>query len=370
MFDWIPLRSYAAVFDYAILIMILIAFWQCAAGIVYSRDTRALNAGWGMIFTTALILYMGMRPISGVFGDTINYASEFNRIQAGSKSGWAFGKEWLFSFLFTWFAKYSNLHAFFTLCSAIYVGSLWLAMRRIFKEYYYIPLLVIFCMFTFWTYGVNGIRNGMGASLFILAMTYVNNPLVMITLAICAAGLHTSVYLMIACAALAWFVKNSYYFLAAWIACVIISYFAGFTIQNILANLSIFGGEDRFSGYLTYSHEQMVNDGFVVEMRFRWDFILYSALGVVVGYYFIFKRKYQDEYYHWIYNTYLATNAFWVLVIRAAYSNRFAQISWFILPIVLIYPFMKKRFWQNHERMLGYAIVLFYAYTFLTVFVI
>jgi hypothetical protein len=114
----------------------------------------------------------------------------------------------------------------------------------------------------------------------------------------------------------------------------------------------------------------MVNDGLVVSMRFRWDFILYSALGVGVGYFFIFKRSFQDEYYHWVYNTYLTTNAFWILVIRAAYSNRFAQISWFILPVVLIYPFMKERFWQNHERMLGYAIIMFYAYTFLTAFVI
>ena len=362
MFDWVPLHSYTSVFDYAILIMILIVFWQCAAGIVYSRDTRALNAGWGLIFTTALILYMGMRPISNLFGDTVNYASEFTRLQDGSRSGWSIGNEWLFSLLFTWFAKYSNLHAFFTLCSAIYVGSLWLAMRRIFKEYYYIPLLVIFCMFTFWAYGVNGVRNGMGASLFILAITYANNIPVMIALALCAAGLHTSVYLMIACAALAWFVNNSYYFLAIWLLSVILSYFAGMSIQSYIAEWGIITGDDRFTGYLT--GENQVGSLVQTGMLFRWDFLLYSAMAVFVGYYFIFVRKFKDEYYHWIYNIYLITNAFWVLVIRATYSNRLAQISWFIMPIVLIYPFMKKRFWQNQERMLGFSILVFYAFAF------
>ena len=101
-----------------------------------------------------------------------------------------------------------------------------------------------------------------------------------------------------------------------------------------------------------------------MSMVFRWDFLAYSAMGVIVGYYFIFRRNFKDEYYHWIYNTFLATNAFWVLIIRAAYSNRFAQISWFIMPIVLIYPFLKQRFWTNHEKVLGYAILLFYAFTF------
>ena len=89
-------------------------------------------------------------------------------------------------------------------------------------------------------------------------------------------------------------------------------------------------------------------------------------MGVVVGWFFIFKRGFKDEYYHWIFNTYILTNAFWILIIRAIYSNRFAQLSWFVLPIVLIYPFIKKRFWLNHEKYLGYALLVFYAFTFYT----
>ena len=99
-------------------------------------------------------------------------------------------------------------------------------------------------------------------------------------------------------------------------------------------------------------------------MTFRWDFLIYSSMGVLVGWFFIFMRDFKDEYYHWLYNIFLITNAFWVLVIRSAYSNRFAQISWFILPVILIYPFMKKRFWQNHEMVLGIGLLVFYAFTF------
>ena len=362
MIDFIPIYNYEHYFDVTILIMILVAVWQCHTGTILRHNTVNLNAMWGVVFTVLLILYMGLRPVASVFGDTMNYAIGFNEAAISTEPfQWNWNKEWLFYNLMNWFSKFSDIHSFFLLCAIVYVGSLWLAMARIFKNYYYIPLLIIFSMFTFWQYGVNGIRNGMGASLFILAMTYVNKPPVMIALGILACGFHKSVYLMMAAGTWTWFIKNSYYYLGGWVACVIISYLAGFRIQNYFAALG-FGEDDRFSGYLTGSN--MVGEIVQMSMVFRWDFLIYSAMGVAVGYYFIFRRNFKDEYYHWIYNTFLACNAFWVLIIRAAYSNRFAQISWFIMPIVLIYPFLKQRFWTNHEKMLGFAILLFYVFTF------
>lgn len=366
MFDFIPVTEYAHYFDIAILIMVLITFWLCQRGVVLNREVVNINASWGFVFAILLILYMGLRPISGAFGDTINYAREFRDVQSGAKIlTWKWYGEWLYNSLVVWFAKVGTIHHLLFTCAALYVGALWMAMRRIFNSYYYIPFLVILCMFTFWNYGVNGVRNGVGASLFILAMTYVNNIPLMLSLCFLAIGFHTSVYLMIACATLAWFVKNSYYYLVVWIVAIPISYIWGNRIQTYLAGLNLLGDSDeRFSKYLVYTREQMVSDGFIVEMYFRWDFILYSAIAVAVGYYFIFRRNFKDEYYHWIYNIFLLTNAFWILIIRAAYSNRFAQISWFIMPIVLIYPFLKKRFWINHEKMLGYAILAYYAFAF------
>ena len=366
MFDFIPVTEYAHYFDIAILIMVLITFWLCQRGVILNREIVNVNAGWGFVFAIILILYIGLRPISDQFGDTVNYAREFTDVQNGVKVlTWKWYGEWLYNVLVTWFAKVGTVHHLFLTCAALYVGTLWLAMRRMFSSYYYIPFLVILCMFTFWNYGVNGVRNGVGASLFILAITYVNNIPLMLFIAFLAIGFHTSVYLLIACAVLAWFVKNSYYYLAGWIAAIPISYVLGNRIQAYMAGFSLFGvSDERLSRYMVYTEEQMISDGLIVEMYFRWDYILYSAIAVAVGYYFVFRRNFKDEYYHWIYNTFLLTNAMWILVIRAAYSNRFAQISWFIMPIVLIYPFMKKRFWINHEKMLGYAILAFYAFAF------
>ena len=363
MIDFIPIEQYTHYFDITILCLITLAVWQCNKGTILNKNTVTINATWGAIFTVLLVLYMGLRPLDVQFGDTMNYARDFSEYIASKEPfTWNWEGEWLFYNLMHWFAKFSDIHMFFLLCAVLYIGSLWLATVRIFKTYYYIPLLVIMGMFTFWQYGVNGIRNGLGASLFILAMTFVNNPKAMIPIILLAIGMHNSVYLMAAAAVAAWFVKDCRIYFIGWLACVAISYVAGDTIQEYIAQIGFLGGSEKLTGYLT--GDIMTGEIVIMSMVFRWDFLIYSAMGVAVGYYFIFKRGFNDEYYHWIYNTYLATNAFWVIIIRAAYSNRFAQISWFILPIVLVYPFFKQRFWDNHEKMLGYAILAFYAFAF------
>ncbi len=366
MFDFIPVGNYNHYFDIAVLVVILICFFQCQRGVILNKTIVNINAGLGFLLAFILILYIGQRPVSIFFGDTMNYADGYVRM-SNSPFNWSWNSDFLFNNMMHWFSHFFNIHVFFTLCAFLYVFPLWLAMRRIFKAYYYIPFIVIICMFSFWDYGVNGIRNGIASSFFILALSYINNLPLAVILCLFSIGFHKSMVLVVGAAVITWFVENSYYYLAIWLGAIPISFLFGDRIQAYISRLSILGeGEERLSQYLTYTREQMISDGLIVDMSFRWDFILYSALGVAVGFYFIFKRNFKDEYYHWIYNTFLFANAFWILIIRAAYSNRFAQISWFIMPIILIYPFMKKRFWLNHEKYLGYALLVFYAFTFYT----
>ena len=370
MFSFVPTYEYTHYFNLFVLFLVLLAFYQSSRAIIFTQSNERLNAAWGCFVAVAIILYMGYRnPTSSFFGDTTNYTHGFWK-EAASQAPfkWTWSGEWLFYNMMRFFSHHSDVTTLYLFCAAVYVGCLWTAMVRMFGRHYYIPFLVILSMFFFWSYGVNGIRNGMGASLFILALTYVDKLPIAILLCFLAVGCHKSTFIMIAAAGLAWFVKNSYIYLSAWILCVIASYFAGFGIQYWIARLNLTSGDDRLADYLTNTNaaEILRTEGAVVQIGFRWDFLLFSAMAVIVGYYFIFRRKFQDEYYHWIYNIYLITNAFWVLVIRASYSNRFAQISWFIMPLVLIYPFMKQRFWKNHERMTGFALILFYAFTFYT----
>ena len=118
--------------------------------------------------------------------------------------------------------------------------------------------------------------------------------------------------------------------------CIPISLAAGGFWENFFGSLGF--QDDRLS-YLT---EGNVNDDDFSSTGFRWDFLLYSATAVYAGWYFIIKKGFEDKIYFWLFNTYVFANAFWILVIRANFSNRFAYLSWFMMALVIIYPLLKK----------------------------
>ena len=80
MFNWVPIWEYTTYFNYMVLAMVFVAAAQCFTNQIFRQGVISINAIWGFIFTIFLILYMGLRPINIAFGDTINYASGFNRL--------------------------------------------------------------------------------------------------------------------------------------------------------------------------------------------------------------------------------------------------------------------------------------------------
>ena len=47
MFDFVSLTDYTPVFNYGVLLLLILALVQCFAGMVLQRDTARLNALWG-----------------------------------------------------------------------------------------------------------------------------------------------------------------------------------------------------------------------------------------------------------------------------------------------------------------------------------
>lgn len=66
-----------------------------------------------------------------------------------------------------------------------------------------------------------------------------------------------------------------------------------------------------------------------------------------------------DWKYKLLINTYIFANSFWIMVMNAAYSNRFAYLSWFLYPIVLAYPCLKMNIWNNFQGKKAGNILLF-----------
>lgn len=71
---------------------------------------------------------------------------------------------------------------------------------------------------------------------------------------------------------------------------------------------------------------------------FRIDFVIYSVMPVLMGYFVKYKYKLEDKLYDVILNIYLVTNGVWMLCMYAQFTNRIAYLSWCMYPIVLVYP--------------------------------
>jgi hypothetical protein len=334
--------------------------------------TLARNNVVASLLCVGVVLYMGLRPISGYyFGDMGMYAHTFRKIQSGvgidmlsvrdAGTGDAIFMKYveLCSFVM-------DVHTWFLLDAFIYVGCLYVACKRIFPNDVYIAFLMCITAFSFWSYGINGIRNGMATSILVLAFSFVkekkmSNIIICLCLCFCAAGTHKAVTLPVLAGCMAYYYNNTRMYLWLWGGCIVLSVlFTGFW-ENFFANLGFGGDDKRVSGYLTSN----ANAHQFSSTGFRWDFLIYSAVPIVMGFYTIFKKNQYDKLYLFLLNTYIISNAFWILVIRANFSNRFAYLSWFLYPIILIYPMLKFKIWEKQYSVIGLTVLLHFMFTYI-----
>ena len=176
-------------------------------------------------------------------------------------------------------------------------------------------------------------------------------------MAFLAFNIHRSTALPIACVLAAFFIKDTRIILGWWIASIFLSLVAGGPIEAFFTGL---GFDDRMSNY---SSENIDVSAFS-SLGFRWDFLLYSAMPILLGYYVVIKRKIWDQKYLLLLHTYILCNSFWVMMIRAAYSIRFAYLSWFLYALVLIYPCLKLPIWKDQGKKAALIIMGHLGFTF------
>lgn len=315
------------------------------------------NLGISVVLGIIVILFLGLRPLefAHVFGDTFTYLHMFNLLESGIGLTTDHDKEWLFRNIMEFFSATSTASNFFLFIEFIYVsGYLW-AAKRIIPNNPYLALLIILTSFSFYAYGINGIRNGMACSIICVGLSFITgNKRDRIFAILCcffAVAIHASTILPATMMFISvYFIKDFKWALGFWITAIFVSLFAG----NSISSLSIMiGFDDRMTSYLT----QSPIDGKFSHTGFRWDFLIYSAIPIFIGYYAIVKKRIEDKKYIILLNTYILCNAFWVIVIRASFNNRFAYLSWFMYPLVLAYPFLRLNIWNNQSKKLAIAIM-------------
>jgi len=358
MFDFIPLEYY---FSFHINVLLSLVLFTLLHTLVLKVDDPKnimfINV-MGVIILVFLIFFLGQRPVSGrYFGDMKTYNRYFEWYMNGGEI--LSSKDVFFHIYMKGLSYVVSPSTFFTICVGIYLVPMAKVSKSLFKEYWYYGFLMFIVSFSFFTYGTNGIRNGAATSLFLMGISFYRKKAIMAVFFFLAVSFHKTLFLPIIAYIVTHFYNNPKVFLKGWLACIPLSLALSSVWITLFSSLGF--ADDRLSGYLTAE----VQEGTFASTGFRWDFLFHSAFAVFAGWYFIYKKKFKDELYFKLFNTYLICNGFWILVIKANFSNRFAYLSWFMMGLVIIYPFLKKKTFKNHHFMIGKVVLVYFSFTYL-----
>lgn len=356
---------YSSIYLLIVTILSLFVYSQYShrntAIVSINNPKRENNAGL-FLLVVFLTLFIGFRPQSYVFVDMMNYIQNYHAFLENVPFNWDANTEnFLFDNYFA-FVGSQNLGTtfFFVTIAAIYFGCAYWGIRRLFPRDTAIAYLTFLGAFSTFSYATNGIKAGAAASLFILALSYYRNWKICIPLLIITLGFHHSMSMPIAAFVLSVLWKNPKHFFWAWLfsLCCAVAHVSFF--QELFAGMT----DESGAGYLTSSGSDWGGKN-----GFRLDFVLYSSMPVLVGYYAIFKHKIKSRMYDLLLKVYLTTNAIWMLCMYASFTNRIAYISWSLYPIVLIYPLLNEEWGNKKYRIVSKIFIAHLAFTLFMVIV-
>ena len=325
-------------------------------------DKRALS------LSILLALFIGFRPITGYcFGDTLVYTSEYQYYEGIEYIFNPLAQNKIWDNLFNWWrSEQLGISNFFVVIAFIYFGCTLLACRKFFNRDQYIAFLVFLASFSTFSYATNGIKAGAAGAIFLLGLSYYRKWIIGIPLILISWGFHHSMTLPIVAFAIAYIYRNSKFYYYVWIVCLIISALHITFFQSLFASMAEDQGDTSGMGYLMSSSADAWGGG----VGFRIDFVIYSAMPILVWYYAMFKKKLKlSDTYKMLLNIYMLTNSVWMLCMYAQYTNRIAYLSWFMFPIVLIYPFLKENWGPMRYQTLSKVVLANLGFTLFMQFI-
>lgn len=328
------------------------------------------NSGYVKACVIALffLLFFGLRPTENdpmlYMADTGGYAAHYNSLKRHEINPfyWMYDHngnlvlngEFIFSWIRSEMASLGfSVHLWLLVVASIYIIPKIILIKKWFSGYSYLAVLFVITSFSFYSGGINGIRNADASSIFLLGMSYLitrgtNLRNVIIGIILCCSSYyfhHSVVILAIALVASLFLVRNTNIAIIIWLFSIFLSLVFG----NALAfyGSSLFE-DDRASDYLLAGQNSAVMGGFS-HTGFRWDFLLFSAMPILLGWYVTVKRAIVDRTYQLMLNTYIIANAVWIVFIYAAFCNRFAALSWSMYSYVLLYPLVRYNLWGTRQ---------------------
>ena len=320
-----------------------------------------------LIMSVVFVFWLGSRPVSGAaFGDTVNYAFVYMMKSESIDFTMNINNEGMWSLLMNSCRSLGlSVHGFFIVVEAGYILSALWAVKRFVPNNPMLGMIFVWTSLMFFSFGTNGLRNGLACHIMLLAMSFFFDDKYVIggLLCILAFGFHRSLMLPIAAMLVGRFVvKDFRYAVVFWFCSIALSLVAGNSMTNFFISL---GFDDRMSTYITTEY-----DGLFSNTGFRWDFLIYSVFPMLMGWYVCVTKRIRDDWFRTLCVTYCLCNAFWVIVIRAAFSNRFAYLSWFMYPIIIVYPLVNLPVWEDQDRKTAIILALYCSFSLFMQFVV
>lgn len=340
--------------------------------ILHEENNNSISQLSAVILTLFFIFFLGLRPVSrGDFGDMWLYALNYEK-NSTEYSSISIHGEWLWNNISVFCSHMGmNDNEYFFTIELLYIGSMFFCACYLTRHNLWLTMLFFFTAFSTYSYGTNGIRNGLACSFTLVAICLLIGEgrlkkVLSLFLMFCAVGIHRSIVLPSASALMTLYVvKDTKWAFRFWLVSIALSLVLGNAVAQFFAAL---GFDNRLEDYYQGQFKEGNIERFS-SVGFRWDFWLYSAAPVVMIWYVTRFRHFTEIGYTMIANTYLLCNAFWIIVIRSSFSNRFAYLSWFIYPLVIVYPLLRMNLWKDQDRKTAIIYFLYSGFMFFMYFI-
>lgn len=350
----------APFYDKIYLLVVCLCTLSCVGQYATSSpsycETSSNRRGIVLLLALFFTFFIGLRPIgTDLFGDSAAYLHTYEAVHRGIPFVFDFKiANVIFDNLLAFFASYDlGLSLFFLLCATVYFGAAYIGIKRLFPTHCFPAYLTFLAAFSTFSYATNGIKAGMAASVFIMALSYARQWKICLGLMLLAYGCHHSMRVPIAAYILTLIIKSPKLYFYGWLICLLMVASHITVFQTLLAKV---GGGGYLEGRIIYDNPHDRGG-------FRADFIAYSIMPIWVGYIAIFKKKISSYIYNVILCVYLTTNAFWLLCMYALFTNRIAYLSWFLYPIVLIYPLFLPQWGEKRYQTLSIVMLAHLGFT-------